>query len=111
MNALTPRSARRGKTADPVGTPRRSRRLKVFLPSEIVIDDAAVRAHVLDISTSGSLLHTGTEPELGSDVVLHLNHDALSAKIVWVGSGRMGIQFTTELTASQIEQILSDPRD
>ena len=82
----------------------------MFLPTEIIIDDAAIRAHILDISTSGSLLHTGTEPRLGSDVVLRLKDGALSAKIVWVGSGRLGIQFTTELSVEQIDDILEDPR-
>ncbi|MDE0880204.1 MAG: PilZ domain-containing protein [Sphingomonas bacterium] len=115
MNApvtpIAPRIRPKATSTDPVGSPRRSRRLKVFLPSEIVIDDAAVRAHVLDISTRGSLLHTGTEPEPGSDVVLRLNQDKLSAKIVWVGSGRLGIQFTTELTDDQIARILDDPSE
>ena len=56
-------------------------------------------------------MHTGTEPEPGSDVVLRLNQDKLSAKIVWVGSGRLGIQFTTELTDDQIARILDDPSE
>lgn len=103
MNAQTPITPRRsGRTEDA----RAARRLKVFLPTEVVIDDAAIRAHILDISANGSLLHTGTEPESGSDVVLRLNGNALSAKIVWVGAGRLGLQFSTELSVDQIESII-----
>jgi hypothetical protein len=105
MNAPSRIALRR---VEPKVESRRSRRLKVFLPTEIVIDEASVRAHVLDISSSGSLLHTGTEPLSGSEVIVRLKDDALTAKIVWVGAGRLGLEFSTELTDDQIDRILDD---
>jgi hypothetical protein len=85
---------------------RRSRRLKVFLRTEVIIDDVAIRAHVLDLSSLGSLLHTGTEPALGCDASLRLNGEAWSAKVVWVSGGRLGLEFGTKIPTDQIATII-----
>jgi hypothetical protein len=99
-------SHRASRTRDSLDQ-RRSRRLKVFLPTEVLLDDRSVRAHVLDISTLGSLLHTGTVPEAGSVVGLDLDGCSHRARIVWVGSGRVGVVFDTELTGDQVARIIA----
>ena len=86
---------------------RRSRRLKVFLPTEMIIDDRPIRAHVLDISTLGSLLHTGTVPAANTVVGLDLDGRSHRATIVWVGGGRVGVVFDTELTDDQVARIIA----
>lgn len=81
---------------------RKTRRIKVFVPTEIVVEDVAVRAHLLDISESGSRVHSPIAPRTGDQAHLNLNGETHAARIVWSEAGRSGLQFTTELTPEQV---------
>lgn len=81
---------------------RKTRRIKVFVPTEIVVEDVAVRAHLLDISESGSRVHSTIAPRTGDQAHLNLNGETHAARIVWSEAGRSGLQFTTELTPEQV---------
>ena len=85
---------------------RGSRRIKVFLPTEIEIDDTALRAHVLDLSVSGARLHTKGSLQSGSDAKLRLDDKVWPAKVAWVDGGRSGIEFRVQLTLQQVAELI-----
>ena len=91
----------------PIDDKRRSKRLKVFLLAEVVIDDRAMRVHVLDISSFGALLHTGNVQDPSKSVALRLKEDLCVARIVWAGSGRIGLAFQPALSPDQIAAVLA----
>lgn len=81
---------------------RKARRAKVFVPTELVVDDIAMRAHLLDISPSGSRIHTRPAPRPGDEMVLHLNGHRHEARVIWSDAERAGVEFKQELTEEQI---------
>ena len=86
---------------------RKARRAKVFVPTELVVADVAMRAHLLDISVSGSRVHSRTAPRAGDDTLLHLNGQTHEARVVWSDAERAGLEFKTELTPEQIAKTFS----
>lgn len=58
---------------------RDARRLKTFLPVETFIDGVTTRAPILDISSSGIRLHTGTGAERDSDIHPDPAYERMSA--------------------------------
>lgn len=86
---------------------RRHRRIKVFIPTQIVIDDATVRAHLLDVSAVGSRLHLGGKLDIGAEIRLLLDGETLSANVIWVSAGRFGIEFRNPLSPLQITALVA----
>lgn len=86
---------------------RKARRAKVFVPAELVVADVPVRAHLLDISASGSRVHSRVAPRTGDAARLHLDGDTHEAQVVWSDAGRSGLKFKTELTPEQIAKAFS----
>ena len=78
----------------PKRAPKRSR---VFLSAEYDAGSGPVEARIRDISNSGALLESATEPEAGSNVQLSCGGARMSGQIVWVEKGWFGVEFDEPL--------------
>ncbi len=83
---------------------RRSRRFKIFEPIRIRTRAGEQRAHLIDVSQTGALVHAMPAPECGDPVVLWINAYTMSAKVMWVAGPRFGISFSTHLD----DRVLAD---
>lgn len=75
-----------------------SRRHKLFEPVEIIVDGQSSRAHLLNISATGALVHSATPPATGASVKLKLPGAERLALVVWGEASRFGVSFDTEIT-------------
>ncbi|TPG12348.1 PilZ domain-containing protein [Sphingomonas oligophenolica] len=106
MDVVTPPSVVPAVETRGSANHRRAPRSKVFLLTEVVIDAVTARAHVLDVSTTGSKVHTATDPQCGSEASVRLNGEPKAGKVVWVNAGRFGLEFATELAPDQMAAIV-----
>ncbi|WP_370655241.1 PilZ domain-containing protein [Sphingomonas aurea] len=83
---------------------RKTRRVKVFVPTELILNGIPARAHLLDLSASGARIHTHSAAKVGEHAVLRLNDEAHEARIIWSRGDRLGLKFKRELNANQIAQ-------
>ena len=92
----------RATTVGTAGDKRRTRRAKVFIPTELVVADVPVRAHLLDLSAAGSRVHTGAAQPLGTDAYVNLNGEAHEATVRWTDAGCSGLEFKAALSPEQV---------
>ena len=85
---------------------RASPHLKIFEPILFIADEVEARAHLLNISTTGALVHSTQPPESGSAIQLVMNGSRYQARVVWSDGARFGITFGSHLSAAVIEAIL-----
>lgn len=86
---------------------RRSPRLKLFLPGEMIVRGAGSRVHLLNLSTGGALIHAAAVPEPGSSVILHFAEHARAARVAWTDGSRAGLSFTTPLSESGVREAVA----
>lgn len=84
-------------------------RLKVFQPIEMHAGMVPLRAHLLDLSASGALVHSATAPAPGTPVRLTIGGLMRSARVVWRDGVRFGIAFIVPLREIEVERMLAPP--
>ena len=82
-------------------------RLKVFQPIEMHAGTVPLRAHLLDLSASGALVHSATAPAPGTPVRLTIGGLMRSARVVWQDGVRFGIAFVVPLREVEVERMLA----
>lgn len=83
-------------------------RLKLFQPTEMRGPDGATRrAHLLDLSATGALVHAADPPAVGGEVALRLSNAPRPGRVMWVDGRRFGVQFRSPLTDAEVEDALS----
>ncbi len=85
----------------------RAARLKVFQPVEIDYGAGPVRAHLLDLSRSGALLHSAGVVDKGQSFWIVLGHGRHRARVAWRNDKRFGIEFIGKLSDAQIDDVLA----
>lgn len=85
----------------------RARRLKAFEPCSIEQGGSAFRAHVLNISHSGALVHAAGTMATGSKIVLVCGSLKIPGRIAWVDGARAGVAFDYGIPAIQLEQVFT----
>ncbi len=85
---------------------RASARHKIFELVSVIIDGQGTRAHLLNISTTGALVHSAQPPKTGSAIQLVMNGRNYPARAVWSKGARYGIAFRSHLSAPIVEAIL-----
>ncbi len=77
-------------------------RFKLFQPATMVIANELVRVHLLDLSTSGALIHAPVPPAMAAIVRLECAGRMRMARVVWVAGNRFGIAFALPLQEDQV---------
>ena len=85
----------------------RAPRLKVFQPITVDYGSGAARAHLLNVSHTGALLHCVCAPDKGATVCVSLGGANCQARVVWRDGKRFGAEFVRQLTVAQIEDVLA----
>lgn len=81
-------------------------RHKVFEPSELSVGSECVRAHLINVSETGALVHTDAAPAKGSPVGLRIGEEWYPARVMWVALPRLGIAFTVRLPGEVLAKLL-----
>lgn len=85
---------------------RRSPRSKVFLLTEVIVKGASLRVHILDLSVSGSKLHTPAAPLWDGRVYLVLNGELVAGIVVWSNADRFGLRFLAKISSERLANIV-----
>lgn len=101
---------------DPLALPdqprRASPRHKAFQPVMVRLRQQIVRAHVLDISAHGALLHMPAPPEVGTMLMVSVpDRWEKAGTVKWRSKSRAGIAFLTPFLAEALEALFDPPRD
>lgn len=83
-----------------------SPRDKIFEPILLTVGGRPTRAHLLNISCTGALVHGDAGLEAGMLVEISLNGRDYSARIVWRDGRRFGIAFASRLSDALVEAVL-----
>jgi hypothetical protein len=85
-------------------------RLKLFEPTEMENGPASTRAHLLNLSTGGALVHSVAPPARGQDIRLALGGAPRQARVMWVEERRFGVSFRVPLSPGQLNDIVDTGR-
>ena len=84
----------------------RDQRAKTFAVASIKIDDVEHRAHVLNISRRGAMMHCAGSPTVGQWVAITCGSHIMSGVVRWRNLyGRFGVQFTIAISTQTLEDI------
>lgn len=84
-------------------TSRLNVRLKVFQPTTVRTGSIDTRAHLLNLSVTGALVHHATPPRAGSVVEIGCCGAMRFGQVRWAGDSHFGVQFWSPVS----EEILS----
>lgn len=83
-------------------------RLKLFQPTEMRDTGGETRrAHLLDLSATGALVHASDPPAAGGGVQLLLDGAFRAGEVMWADGRRFGLRFRAPLADAQVDGILS----
>lgn len=85
---------------------RHAPRYKMFEPVALTLSGVEVRAHFLDLSFSGALVHCEAPPQAGSYVLVHALDLETSGRVKWANGKRFGLQFSQPLTQPMIDALI-----
>lgn len=86
--------------------PRAAARHKLFEPVVLRQDGAPLRAHMLDLSVSGALLHAERPPVSGAHVTIAGELLTVSGRVVWMRGKRFGVRFELPITQAMVQMAL-----
>jgi hypothetical protein len=89
----------------------REPRFKVFQPIPLGTAAGTVRAHLLNLSRTGALIHCADAPDRGSIVRVMLGETANPARVIWRDGKRFGVAFAGKLAPAQIDDALATQND
>lgn len=85
---------------------RHAPRHKMFEPVALTLRGAELRAHFLDLSSTGALVHCEVPPNAGSYVIIHALDLETSGRVKWAKGKRFGIQFSQPLTQAMMNVLI-----
>ncbi len=88
------------------GDHRRATRHKTFLVGSLAGADRVVRCHVLNISTTGALVHCAAGFDAGTRVTLQSDDFAIRSLVAWNGGERCGLTFAVPATPYVIARLI-----
>ncbi|SEN23300.1 PilZ domain-containing protein [Sphingomonas gellani] len=88
---------------------RAARRRKLFQPAELRHGDMTQRVHLLDLSTSGGLVHITAPPPAGAIVTISCGPLSRSARVAWSAERRIGVAFVRALSDRELEAVIGRP--
>jgi len=81
-------------------------RHKTFEPTTLRSNAGEARAHVINLSATGALVHMVDPPKRGSVVSIDLGRVFADAEVVWTSGSRFGIAFRSRLADAMIDILL-----
>lgn len=85
----------------------RAARHKVFEPVLLTVAGVEVRAHLLNISTTGALVHVVPPVARGDRLSLRLGTSRLAAQVARADGPRAGVAFDRPLDAALVASLLA----
>ena len=82
--------------------PRRSERIKVFKPADLLVDGVKSRSHILNVSSTGAMIHTPTSVLVGSMIRICAVGLDRHGVIVWKNGPKFGLRFNRSMALPQI---------
>ena len=83
-------------------------RVKIFQPVELSLRGTKLRAHLLNISVSGTLVYARTRVAHGERVHLRCGFDLGAARVIWSDGARIGVLFERLLTQRHLDLLIAD---
>ncbi len=83
-----------------------ARRHKTFEPATLRSAAGEARAHLINLSATGALVHMVDPPKRGSVVSIDLRHVSADAEVVWTSGSRFGVAFRSRLADATIDILL-----
>lgn len=84
-------------------------RHKMSEPTSVAGPDGTARAHMLDLSATGALLHSLTPPQKHATVRLFVSGSARPARVMWVEDRRFGVHFRLPLSDAEMAGAMALP--
>ena len=84
----------------------RSARHKIFEPTQLHLADGVVRAHLINVSLSGALVHSATPPRRGETVRVEICGTPVAGQVRWVEGSRFGLAFAQPIDPAMLGQLL-----
>ncbi|MBZ9647452.1 PilZ domain-containing protein [Sphingobium sp. 3R8] len=81
-------------------------RHKLFEPLALRHAGVLRRAHMLDLSVSGALLHAERPPRIGDGVIIEFQDLAAVGHVIWVRAKRFGVRFDVPLPETALRAML-----
>lgn len=77
----------------PVEGKRQAKRARVLLAAKLRTPYGEIEARLRDLSRQGALIECQTVPPVGTEVVFNRGSTSIPARVAWVGSDRVGLEF------------------
>ncbi|NIJ09327.1 hypothetical protein FHS31_002959 [Sphingomonas vulcanisoli] len=85
---------------------RNAKRQKIFEPFVICGPKGERRAHLLDISETGALIHSEPSCDRGALVRLSIQDTTVAAQVAWSSPPRFGVTFSQRHSADTVKAFL-----
>ena len=72
----------------------------------LVTNAGELRAHILNVSATGALIHASGGPARGERCMVVLVGREIAAEVMWVDGARFGIAFRGMLTPGELTRLL-----
>jgi hypothetical protein len=79
-----------------------SERVKVFKPADLLINGVKCRSHILNVSATGSMIHTPTSILVGTMIRICTAGLDRHGVIVWKNGLRFGLRFNRSMAMPQM---------
>lgn len=87
---------------------RKSRRHRLFEPATVFDAKGEKRAHVLDLSATGLLLHSSKPLSPGTNIALTFAKQPVVGRVMWADHRYCGIAFLEPLTEERVREIVAN---
>jgi hypothetical protein len=85
---------------------RKARRLKTFQTASLHVAGGVRRVHLLNLSTSGALVHSDDPPIAGTPCRLDAAIDLGAARVMWVAGQRFGVMFDRPISERNLSLLV-----
>lgn len=86
--------------------PRQNTRFKLFVPTVMDAGRGPERVHLLNLSSTGALVHHGSPPSSGTRIRLECLGVRRLATVMWVNGTRFGIAFALRLNEADVIRVI-----
>jgi hypothetical protein len=90
------------------GDGRSAARFKVFQPATIGADGVRRRGHILNVSTTGAMVHAAVEVVVGSLIRICVVGLERTGTVTWKSTTKLGVRFTRPISVKQIDDLRRD---